>query len=192
MRILGITGPSGAGKTYAATELARRGYKKIDVDGLAKTLYLPGRPVYHRILRAFGNRAKGPDGRINTGWLGNLVFDDPRQRARLNAIMFPALMGALRRSLKDMKRQGVRLVVLDMAVLFQAGAQSLVDDVILVEAPEKIRVARLARSRGIPLKRASLQASAWKDAASYRAKAALVLKNTGSRKDFLKSLKCII
>jgi dephospho-CoA kinase len=188
MRILGVTGPSGAGKSMIAAALARRGYKVIDGDALAQTLYLPGRPSYYRIRRVFGSRVIGPYGRIDKTWLGDEVFHKPRQMAKLNSILHPVLKKRLREKLDKLKKSGSKRVVVDMAVLFQARAESLVDEVILVEAPEKTRITRLIKRHGISTARARCQARAWKALPQYRTKASLVLSNTGRRDQCVSSL----
>jgi dephospho-CoA kinase len=176
----------------AARALARAGFKVLDVDALAKTLYQAGRPVYHKLRRVFGPKVILRDGRVDTAWLGREAFRHPGQLGKLNEIVFPALRKLLREELARLALSKTRQVALDMAVLFDAGAESLVDEVIVVDAPAKTRVARLVRERGLAEARARLQARAWKMPVRHRCRLVRRLKNNGSRGAFLDSLKNVL
>jgi dephospho-CoA kinase len=176
MFVIGITGPSGAGKSTVANLLASEGFKVLDVDRLARNLYLPGRAAYATVKRLFGPGILTGRGRIDRRRLGRLVFGDKALLRRLDSAMKPLIFKEIKSRLAKLKGNRHSRVALDMAILLHAGAESLVDQVILVEAPLKTRLARL-KARGLDRERAKAQAKALKFGTKLRRRASLILQN---------------
>jgi dephospho-CoA kinase len=183
MQILGITGASGSGKSTLARLLKRKGWQVVDVDALARALYLPGGPAHKSLGRLFGPRVYQADGLVDRAWLGQQVFASPARLKRLNGLMFPLLRKALRGIIQEQRQAGQGKLAFDMAVLFPAQAQTLMHAVILVEAPLALRVQRLRQGRGLPLGRAKAQARSLAILPAWRRQCRLVIKNTGSSGD---------
>lgn len=179
--VLGVVGPSGAGKSTVCALLQARGFEVVDVDRLAKSLYEPGAGAFNALKQAFGQRVVGPDGRIDRAWLGQRVFSSPAELRRLDAVIFPLLLKTLRRSLASLKKAGRSRIVLDMAVLFKAKAESLVDSILVVQAPLEARVRRLQRSRGLSRAAAQKQAAALILSGANLSKADFLLWNRGPK-----------
>jgi dephospho-CoA kinase len=177
--IIGITGPSGAGKSTVTKLLQARGFAKIDVDKLAKNLYLPGKSGYAIIVRLFGNSVLSSRGRIDKKRLAALIFGLPAERKRLNKALRPLLLKELRRGLAECRTEGKSSVALDMAILFSSGAHRLVDRALIVQAPLAKRLARL-KARGLEASRALAQAKALVLGPAERGLADAVLENRGS------------
>jgi dephospho-CoA kinase len=192
MLTLGITGKSGSGKSTLARHLKRRRCKVVDVDHLAQELYAPGGPAYRALGRCFGPQVYRADGRVDRAWLGRLVFSRPNHLAALNRIMFPLIRKALRARIRLEKARKTRLLAFDMAVLFQAGADRLMDAVLLVEAPLELRIRRLRAGRALDARRARAQAQALRMPKDARARAALVLQNRGSETDLAEQVDAFL
>jgi dephospho-CoA kinase len=172
-KVIILTGPSGSGKSAVAAVLARKGFRWIKGDEIARSLYQPGKPVWRSIRRVFG-----PDvfraGRVDRKKLGTLIFSSAIERKRLNKIVFPALLKQIRHLLSKAPKACV-----DMAVYFQAGSPPLGGPVVLVDAPLKLRVTRLMQ-RGLDPRRAQAQARALHFSKAERKRCDLILVNSGS------------
>jgi len=179
MVILGITGKSGSGKTTVARLLKRRAWTVVDVDRLAQDLYVPGQRAHRALGKIFGAKVYAADGTIDRQWLGHEVFTKPRRLKQLNDLMFPLVLQRMRQAIAKARREKVGKLAFDMAVLFQASAQGLMQAVILVEAPLALRLARLKAGRGLSRARAHQQARALDFKPEWRGQAQLILKNQG-------------
>jgi dephospho-CoA kinase len=158
LRIVGLTGGIGAGKSTVAALLAERGAVVVDVDGLGRTVIAPGGPAEQAVLARFGDAVRTGDGHVDRARLAGIVFRDPAALAALEAISHPAINAEIDSALDDIVRRGgdpLPVVVLDMAILYGSRlGQDLpsgrrYDTVVAVEASEQLRVQRLVASRGM-------------------------------------------
>ena len=150
MRIVGLTGGIGSGKSTVARRLAELGAAIVDADKLGHGVYLPGGPAYDGVAAAFGPEVVAPDGTIDRKALGARVFAEPTALARLNAIVHPRIAEAIRAEIERIRREDpARPIVVEAAVLLEAGWQTLVDEVWVVVAPPVIAVERIVASRGL-------------------------------------------
>lgn len=139
MQIIGITGGIGSGKSTICRELAQRGYSVYDCDLEAKRLIAEDGTVRAAITGLLGREAF-EGARYNTAYVAKRVFADPALLAQLNAIVHPAV----RQDILRLKPE-----VIESALLYEAGLDALCDTVVVVEAPEDIRIARtIARDYG--------------------------------------------
>ena len=139
---LAITGPTGAGKSRFCRLLAARGAAVIEADAVGHEV-LDSPAVRAAVVAAFGAEILGPAGRIDRAVLGPRVFADAQARARLDALVHPALAAACTRKLEAAARAGSPLVILEAAVYFLLPGPPPVQLVITVTAPEALRLARL-------------------------------------------------
>ena len=149
MFVIGLTGGIGTGKSEVARLLRQLGAEVLDADRLGHEVYRPGTEGWRRVVEAFGPEVVGPDGQIDRKRLGSIVFGDPSALARLNAIVHPVMYRMMEERLEEMRRQGVRVAVLDAAILLEAGWRPLVDEVWAVVAPEEVAVERAVRRTGL-------------------------------------------
>ena len=138
MTIIGLTGSIASGKSTAARYLERLGAHRVDADRLGHLAYEPGEPAHRAILGAFGPELAGNDGRIDRRALAGRVFAHPEALERLNAIVWPRirrLAKARIAALRSAEPNGV--IVLEAALLLEAGWEALVDEVwVLLTAPD--------------------------------------------------------
>ena len=149
MITIAVTGGMGAGKTETTKMLEVLGATVIRADELAHRSYAPGTIAHGEIVRVFGAAVLDPDGNVDRAKLGGIVFGDRRQRERLESIVWHETRRMMVESLARHYRSHERVVVIEAAVLFEAGWHDLADTVITVEAPEDIRVARLRSRTGL-------------------------------------------
>jgi dephospho-CoA kinase len=145
---LGLTGGLGSGKTRVAQTLQELGAAVVDADQLAREAVAPGTPGWRAVVEAFGGEYLCADGLLDRRKLSRLVFADEAARRRLEAIIHPVVRQLLRERVKALERAGAPVVVLEVPLLFEAGFADEVDKVVVVAAPEEVRLRRaLARDR---------------------------------------------
>ncbi len=141
---VGITGGIGSGKSVVCRLLGERGVAVYDADSRAKGLMATSKELREALIEAFGVEVFTSEG-VNRGYLAARVFSDVEQLQRLNAIVHPAVMEDFDRWAEA--QQG-RYVVLESAILFEAGLESRVDATVAVMAPEELRVERVMARDG--------------------------------------------
>src|SRR3972149_2023682 len=121
MYVSGLTVGIGSGKSTVAQMLQRKGAKLLSADAVGHEVYELARPAYQEIVDAFGRNIVGADGKIDRKKLGPIVFSDPEKLRRLNAITHPRMKELMREKLEAERVSGVRIAVLEAALLFGAG-----------------------------------------------------------------------
>lgn len=150
MTTVGLTGGIGSGKSAVAARLA--GYDGVRVllaDDLAKRLMAEDPDVRRQLVERFGAETFGLDGALDRAGLARRVFGDEAELAALNAIVHPAVRRALEEAKAEARADGVRVLVYEAALLFETGGDHVVDEVVVVDAPVDVRVARAAARDGV-------------------------------------------
>ena len=179
--IIGLTGGIGAGKSTVAALLARRGARVIDADRIGHEAYRPGTRAYERVVEAFGRGVVAADGTIDRRALGALVFADPDARARLNAIVHPEIAADVAARIAAARGEPPAApVVVEAAVLLEAGWRGLVDRLWVVATGREHAIARVMASRGLTRAEVERRIDAQMSDAERRRAADLVLENDGS------------
>jgi len=143
-----LTGNIASGKSSVARVWARLGAPIIDADVLARRAVEPGSPALERIAQAFGPGVLEPGGGLDREAMRAIVFRDEAARRRLEAIVHPEVARLRREEEQRLEREGARIVVNDIPLLFEVGLEDEFDVVVLVDAPEAMRLERLVRDRG--------------------------------------------
>ena len=135
--IIGLTGGIGSGKSTIARELEKQGFAVYDCDREAKRIIAEKKDVQTAIIKLLGEEAF-VNGNYNTAYVAQRVFDKKELLEQLNKIVHPAVK-------EDIIRQtsAVRLLFVESAILCEAGLDSLCDKIVVVEAPEKVRIERV-------------------------------------------------
>lgn len=149
MLVIGLTGGIGTGKSEAARHLVALGATLIDADVVGHEAYRPHAEAWRRVVEAFGEGILGPDKEIDRRSLGAIVFSDPDQLARLNGIMHPLMARMVQERIEGYREEGASVVVVEAALLFEAGWDSLVEEVWVTDAPVDVVVERLASRNGM-------------------------------------------
>jgi dephospho-CoA kinase len=147
--VIGLVGGIGAGKSSVATALARHGGKVIAGDPLGhEALEVPD--IKARILDVWGGReVTAPDGKIDRKRLGRIVFPSPVERSRLEHLVHPYIEGRIREEIQKLEAdRAARFIVLDAAIMLEAGWDGVCDKLIYVDAPRPVRLARVQAQRG--------------------------------------------
>lgn len=146
-RVLGLLGGIGAGKSLVATALESLGCVRIDADRVGHEL-LRTEPVRAAIRARWGDGVFSADGEVDRARLGPIVFADESQLRELEAIVHPRMRAEFERCIALARREGAAAgVVLDAAVMLEAGWDTLCDAMIFVDSPRAMRLARVATER---------------------------------------------
>ena len=144
-----LTGNIAAGKTAVADLFRRWGATVLDADAIVREVQAPGGPVLRRIAERFGHSVIGPEGVLDRAALRRIVMADAAARADLEAIVHPAVAARRAELAAEAEARGDRIVVSDIPLLFETGADAAFDAVVLVDAPEPVRLRRLMEHRGL-------------------------------------------
>ena len=144
-----LTGNIASGKS-TVTELFRRwGATIVDADRLVREAQAPGSAVLRAIVDRFGYEVLRPDGSLDRPALRGIVLADPAARADLNRLVHPEVHRLRRQRVAEARTRGDRIVVDDIPLLFEASDPGEFDVIVLVDAPEEARRARLLAARGL-------------------------------------------
>ena len=183
LRRIGLTGNIASGKSSVARGWQRLGAHIVDADELARRAVAPGSPGLAAIRRAFGDDVIAADGALDRARLRDIVFRDAARRAELERIVHPEVGRLREQEEAALARAGVRIVVHVIPLLFEAGLEDSVDTVVLVDAPEAVRLKRIVRDRGLDEEQARRMIAAQIPAAEKRARADIVIDNDGTIED---------
>ena len=178
MLLVGLTGGIASGKSTVSAMLAERGAEVIDADHIARQVVMPGTPAWCKIREHFGPGVLHPDGQIDRQALADIVFADKSKLALLNEITHPAIFARIADRLEGLHDQDV-VVVLDAALLIEAGLAQGVDVVIVTHSPQEIQLERLA-AEGMGTQAASDRIAAQLAPEKRLARADNVIDNSGS------------
>ena len=132
-----------------AARMRELGLEVLDADAMAHWLIEPGQPAYHDVVREFGSEILLPDGRVDRKKLGEIVFQDPAKRARLNSIIHPRLLDMRERQLVELELAQPRgVAVIEAALLVEAGYYKRLDRLVVCSCRPEQQLERL-RARGL-------------------------------------------
>lgn len=181
----GLTGGIGSGKSTVAAMFSDKGAFIIDADAISRELMEPGEETLQRVVAAFGEEILLDNGQLNRPHLASLIFANPAEREKLNAIVHPAVRERSQLLREEaVAQQGENATIIeDIPLLTETGQADRFDGVIVVCANEKVRLERLTTQRGIlkedALARIKAQASDEERAQIAR----WIIDNSGSRED---------
>ncbi len=148
MLLVGLTGGIASGKSTVAARLVEHGAELVDADAIAREILLPGTPTWKKVVEHFGDEILDPDGFVDRPALGRIVFAAPERRALLNELTHPPVIAEIADRLELLQAfDGV--VVIDVPLLVEAGAQRGYDAIVVVATQPETQRRRLATLRGM-------------------------------------------
>jgi dephospho-CoA kinase len=181
LKLIGLTGGAGSGKSTVAQMFRDLGAAIVDADEATHAVYAPGTPGFDAIVAEFGD-AYVRDGRIDRARLGELVFRDAGARMKLNAIVHPLVRQWMADRTVEAAEHGAEVVIQDVPLLFENDLQGLFSGVVLVYTPAELQLRRLV-DRGLSKSRASAIIAAQMPIDEKRRLTDLIVENSGSRED---------
>jgi len=149
MRVIGLTGGIGSGKSTVARYLVELGAKHIDADKVIHEIYSPDTEGWSALVKAFGKDIVAPSGEIDRKKLGEIVFNDAEAVKKLNEIVHPLGYKLAKSRLDKYREEGVEVVVFEVILLFEAGWDHLADETWVTAVSEDTAIKRLKESRGL-------------------------------------------
>jgi dephospho-CoA kinase len=180
LKLIGLTGGAGSGKSTVAAMLRELGAEVLDADDAAHAAYEPGSPGFEEVVREFGSGFVR-DGRIDRARLGELVFNDKDARLRLNAIVHPLVREWMAARTAEAAEREVRVVVQEVPLLFENGLERLYSSVVLVYVPESLQLERLVNGRGLSEERAKAMIASQMPIEEKRRRTQHLIDNSGTR-----------
>ena len=176
-----LTGNIAAGKSTVVALFKEWGAGIIDADQVVRDLQRPGTEVFQQIVKRFGKQILTPAGEIDRPALRRLILADTRARSDLNAIVHPAVRAQRETLVAAARAAGARIIVADIPLLFEAADPAEFDAVVLVDAPDAVRLNRLVTMRGLPLEDAERLMAAQQPSVGKRPLSQYVIDNDGDR-----------
>lgn len=147
--VVGITGGIGCGKSMAAAYLAELGAIHIDADGISRALTARDGAALEQIRRIFGDSVFSEDGSLNRRALGDLVFSDPAAKRALEGVIHPLVQRIAMDKIEESGKNGARVAVLNVPLLFETGMDVLCDETWTLTAPADVQLARVMERDGL-------------------------------------------
>ena len=179
MLTIGLTGGIGTGKSVVANLLVQQGASIIDADRLGHEAYTPHSEAWEAVVAAFGTDILTSEGEIDRRKLGGIVFADETQLERLNGIMHPLMAKMVEDRKAAFDADGVAVTIVEAAVLFEAGWDSLVDEVWTTYALESTVVQRLFERNGLDEAEARKRINSQLSATERNRRSDVVVDNSG-------------
>lgn len=181
MKVLGITGGVGSGKSLVLEYMQREyGAVVCQLDEVAKELQRKGQPCYDRIVATFGTEILLPDKELDRGKLAGIVFQDEEKLKQLNKIVHPEVKRHVGRLVSEEKEKKTGMCVIEAALLPTAGYEEICDEIWYIFAEEAVRRARLKASRGYTDERVTAMIQAQPAEDVFRRACTAVIDNSGS------------
>lgn len=179
MQVIGLTGGIASGKSTVAQFFRDHHVPVIDADILGHRTYEPGTDTFDAVVRTFGKELVAPDGTIDRKLLGGKVFGKPEELKKLTDIVWPGIRRLASQDLAEFETAGNSVVVLEAAVLFEAGWEDLTDEIWVVVAEPGNAVKRLAARNGLDEDAARARIASQLSNAERTARADIVIENNG-------------
>ncbi|MGK7377977.1 dephospho-CoA kinase [Planococcus sp. 1R117A] len=157
--IIGLTGSIASGKSTVSEMLKELGYPIVDADKVARLVVEPGSETLQEIEALFGKEIILPDGSMDRKRVGELIFNDPASRKKLNDVIHPAIRMEMIRQRSELLKNGHEIVIMDIPLLFESRLQHMVDKVLVVSVTEENQLKRLMERNGLTEKEAKARIS---------------------------------
>ena len=180
MLVIGLTGPSGAGKGEVGRIFSAYGIPVIDADNVYHRLLLPPSSCLKELTEEFGGEILTPTGELDRKKLSAIVFASPAALQTLNHIAHRYVMEEIRRQLKNLRQKETAAAVLDAPLLFEAGADRDCTTIVSVLAKKELRLERIMVRDGISLQKAMQRINAQKNDDYFRTHSDYVIENNAS------------
>ena len=177
--IIGLTGPTGCGKSVVAAAFAECGVGVISADSCAREVVQPGQPCLAELVKTFTADILHSNGTLDRTKLAAVAFAEPAKTQALNRITHPAICTLMRNRAQEMFENGCKVIAFDSPQLFEAGQDADCNKTVAVLADKSLRLARIMARDGISEQAALLRMNARQDDDFNRQRADVIWENNG-------------
>lgn len=188
MKIIGLTGGIGSGKSTVARSLQEHGFPIVDADLIAREIVEPGQPALAELTKEFGEDILNADGSLDRGLLASRAFTNKDTTQRLNNITHPRINQRTQELFDEARENGAEAVIYDMPLLIDKGLHKDMDATIVVHAAEHVRLERLTTKRGLDADDVRRRINAQIDDETRKQHADILLDNNGTEEDLTKQI----
>jgi len=144
MKVIGLTGSIGSGKSTVSCFFEKLGAKVIDADQVSRQVVEPGSPALKELTIAFGENILNPDGSLNRTLVAEIVFNSHKKRELLNNIIHPMIFNKINSTIEEYREKGTEIIILEAALILEKkGLIKLIDKLIVVSIDEETQKKRL-------------------------------------------------
>lgn len=187
MKVIGLTGGIGTGKSTVSAYLSKQGIKVIDADKIAREIVAVGEPALREIAAAFGHGILNTDGSLNRKALSSIVFNRPDEMQKLESITRNRIITVIENRLEAMRDDeemadysDVQMAVIDAPLLFESGLNRLCDEVWVIDAEREVRIQRAIKRDNANREEIVARINSQMDADEALAKADRIINNSGT------------
>lgn len=177
---MGITGGIGSGKSLVCRILQEGGFPVLFADPIAIRIQETDPAVRKRVIALLGERAYRPDGSLDRAFVASTIFRNSRIRKSLQTVVHPAVEQRLEEYIASLEREKNPVIVVEAALLIESGLHVRMDVVVMVDAPEEMRIKRVVERDGVPATEVRRRMRAQWPAGRKRRLADIILGNTGN------------
>ena len=175
--VVGLTGPTGAGKTTVSEVFAENGFYVINCDQISREVTEKSSACLKELVHEFSEEILNKDGTLDRKKLGDIVFGDNMKKTCLEGVIYPYILARILDLLKEAATKGIEYVLLDAPTLFESNADDLCDLIVCVVADERMRYENIIVRDGLTLKQAQMRMSSQKRDDFYISKSDIVIRN---------------
>lgn len=190
--VLGLTGPTGSGKSAVADIFCQNGYVRIDADEIARKVVEKGSPALTQLAQCFGEDIINADGALNRKALADIAFSSKENTQKLNDITHPFIIESVKAQIRNYESAGHSKIVYDAPLLFESGTDKLCDKIVAVVADKDVRVERIKRRDNLTDEQAEHRLKAQHDDEFYTAKSDFVIANNDDTADLKDRVHAVI
>lgn len=189
MKVIGLTGGVGSGKSLAAQLLKEEFHARLLIsDNLGHVAMEPGSAGYQQILKRFGKGILSEDGSINREALAAVIFQDEEARKDLNGIIHPVVLDYIKKYI-DKRKEQQGIIILESAILFESGCTAFCDEIWYVRVSPEIRKRRLAENRGYSEEKSASIMEKQLSEKEFLARCQVVIENNGTKEELLEQIR---
>lgn len=192
MKIIGLTGGIGSGKSTVSNYLSQKGYPIIDADKIAKKIVEPNSVILFELARCFGEEILNQDGSLNRKVLADITFFNKVQKEKLDNIMLKEIVRIILKQIDSYNKKGENLVFIDAPLLFETGLDKKSDETWVVDASDEIRIQRVIKRDNTTWKDVKARVINQMSREEKNKKASYVLNNSTTQEELYRQIDKIL
>ena len=193
MKVIGLTGGIGSGKSTVTDYLIARGFHVLDADQIAREIVLPGSEMLIQLTSVFGRGIILEDGSLNRKKLGHIVFSDPEKKKTLDGLMHTSILELIHERILQIREEGGHKVIfIDAPLLFETGLHKSVSEIWLTDVDDETRIKRIMARDGMNREEIEKRISAQMTREEKQSLADVILDNTGDQEALYQQIEQLL